>query len=288
LSYQNVAVSFIIMKKLSFVILVCLALAGLYSCKTTTTETDYNPNVLSAKDYLRAEDAMFEIVDTYFKGILDTLVIEHCYGYIDNCEVCWYPADSLLTFGYGSVNRMCQDGKFRRGSFNVYFSGEKWDVGVKASLLTDQLYVDDSLVEASMVLTNNGLNADNIKEFALNVSYCKIRLQDSTKINPINISADFILEWAEGSSTPEIHEDDTYLVSGTASGTSSDGFVFSVEIQDTLVNHIDCYWISSGLSKIIVPEADFQTGTIDYLLNDGCFNEINLYFNDNKFYDILK
>jgi hypothetical protein len=276
------------MKKILLVVTVCAALVSLYSCKSMTSEIDYNPNVLSAEDYVRAEDATFEIVNFFFKGIHDTLVIENNYGYIDNCEMYWYPDEKLLTFGYGDVNRMCQDGKFRRGSFYAQFSGAKWDVGVTASITTDRLYVDDSLVQAHIDITYNGLNSGNFQEYSLLVTSCQIKLQDSTKINPVTISADFLMEWITGASTPDIHEDDSYLVSGTASGTSSDNYTFSVEIQDSLVDQIDCFWISSGLSKITIPEADFQSGTIDYIKDDGCFNEMNFYFNDYKFYDILK
>jgi hypothetical protein len=276
------------MKNLSVVILVSVILSGLYSCKDKPSETDFNPNVLSAKDFLRAEDAMYEIVNFLFKGINDTLIITDNYGYIDNCEIYWYPDEKLLTFGYGDVNRMCQDGKFRRGSYFAQFDGEKWDVGVKTVITTDRLYVDDSLVEAHIEITKNGINAENLQEFAMNTLFCTVKLQDSTKLNPVNISADLTLAWSEGYLTPEIHEDDIYIVNGSYTGTSTDGYVFSVEVQDPLSDPIDCFWISAGLSSITVPEADLQMGTIDYITDDGCFNEMNFYFNENKFYDILK
>ena len=276
------------MKKFLLAVLTCLLFLGIYSCKKDKAEINFNPNVLSSKDYISAEDALFEIVNTFYKGINDTLVNENYYGYIDNCGISWYPGDSLLMFGYGTENRMCQDGKFRRGSFYAHFSGNRWDDGVTATLSTDQLMVDDSLVEAQMVFTKNGLNSDNLMEFTLDVQYCKIRPDDTTKFNPVTISAGFILEWSEGSATPEIHEDDIYLVSGTASGSSSDGYVFQVEIQDPLVNPVDCFWIYSGISRIDVPEAEVTSGTIDYIPEDGCFNKMNFYFNDNLFYHFLK
>lgn len=276
------------MKKNVSLFLSIVALIVLFACNKDKKEADYNPNVLSSKDYVRAEDAMFDILNTYFKGILDTLVIEHCYGYIDNCEVCWYPDDSLLTFSYGEVNRMCQDNKFRRGQFNVVFDGNKWDQGVKANLETVDLFVEDSVVEARMVLTNNGINADNFKEISIDVDYCTIRLSDSTKLLPVTIGGNYTLQWIEGSATPAIHEDDTYLVSGTASGTSSDGYAFSVEIIDPLRNFIDCFWIEEGLSGITVPSGEYTSGTIDYLSIDGCAAEINFYFNDLKFYEVLE
>jgi hypothetical protein len=276
------------MKKLIFALLICITFTGLVSCKKDRTEINYSPGVVSSKDYVRAEDAMFEIVNTYFKGILDTLVIEHCYGYIDNCEICWYPQDSLLTFGYGSVDRMCQDNKFRRGSFYAKFDGQKWDEGVTAWITTEQLYVDDSLVEAKMEITNNGLNNSNFQEYALKVDYCIYKLQDSLKINPVVMSSDLTMQWIEGSSTPAVHEDDAYLISGTASGTSSDGYAFTVQIQDPLTDYVDCFWLEKGLSTIDVPASDYPDGEIDYVTDDGCADLLHFYFNNNLFYDIIK
>jgi hypothetical protein len=271
------------MRNIIYTLLFIILSIVFFACSEKSSETNYNPNITSAKDYLRAEDAMYEIVNAYLKGILDTLVIEHCYGYIDNCEVCWYPDDSLMTFGYGSVNRMCQDNKFRRGSFYVKFDGEKWDEGVTGYLQTDQLFVDDSLVEAKMAFTNYGVNSDNLVEYALKVDYCKIKLPDTTKVLPVTISADYIFEWTQGFLTHEIHEDDIYMVTGSATGNSSDGYVFSVDITEPLENHVECYWISKGKGAIIVPAGDYTYADIDYITEDGCANAINLYINDNSF-----
>jgi hypothetical protein len=94
--------------------------------------------------------------------------------------------------------------------------------------------------------------------------------------------------WQDGSLTPTIHEDDLYLVSGTAEGISSDGYEFTIAVQEPLYDYIDCFWISQGINQITVPSAAFPTGDIDYILDDGCFNAFHFYFNDNLFYDIIK
>jgi len=276
------------MKKNILFLLLIIPILWFGSCNKKTTELDYNPNVLSSKDYIRAEDAMFEIVNTFFKGVHDSLVEGICFGYIDDCEVCYFPDENLMTFGYGSVNRYCTDNKYRRGSFLAQFSGPVFDEGVTANLKTDNLIVDDSLVEAEMDIRYMGINSTNRPEYNLNLSYCKIKLPDSTKVNGVTISADLTLVWQEGYLTPEIHEDDTYFISGNASGISSDSYEFTVAIEDPLENYLDCFWISSGISKLTVSTGDFPTGDIDYILEDGCFNEMHFYVNENMFYDFLK
>jgi hypothetical protein len=275
------------MKKFLIVILFMLPVLLWNACKDKVTEVDYNPNVLSSKDFIRAEDAIMEIFNAFLKGINDSLVANHGYGYIDNCSVTYYPADNSMTFGYGEVNRFCQDNKFRRGLYRGTFTGEIFIEGVTVTLITDSLYVDDLPVEAEVQITNLGLNGKSLPEYSLKVISTRI-IADTLKMNGVNISTDYLMEWKEGSGTPEVHEDDIFYITGTASGVSSDGYEFSIQIQDTLINPIDCYWISQGFSQITVPSGTYKTGDIDYITEDGCYNKRNFTFNDNLFFDYIK
>lgn len=261
---------------------------ALISCQTKEKEVDYNPDVLSAKDYVVAEDAVFEIVNAFFKGIHDTAVINEGYNYIDACSIYYYADGDSMTFGYGTVDRMCEDGKFRRGLYRVHFSGNVFDEGVVANIKTDSLFVDDSLYVAEMQITNEGLNMSNLQEYRLQVTSSSYILADTNKINPVRITTDFIMEWAEGYQTPQIHEDDLFNITGTAAGVSSNLYEFSIVIREPLANMLDCFWIQSGLSEITVPVATYPTGTIDYILSDGCFNEFHFVFNGNLFYQVIK
>jgi hypothetical protein len=275
------------MKKI-MIILSFLPLIWLSACKEKLTEVDYNPNVLSSKDYIRAEDAVFEIVNIFFKGVYDTAVVNHGYGVIDQCTVSYSSAENLLNFSYGTYNKHCDDYKDRKGQFNANFSGQIFEEGVIATIITDSLFVDDSLVVANLEITNLGLNNDNLPEFSLKVLSGLIRFPDTTKMNGVSITTDFVMVWAEGSATPADLEDDMYSITGNASGLSCDLYEFSVIIQDPLLDYLDCFWISQGTSQITVPAGEFPTGTIDYIISDGCFNEMYFYFNDNLFYDKIK
>jgi len=235
-----------------------------------------------------AEDAILEIVNAFFKGIRDTLVIENNYGFIDYCDVVYVPDENLMKFSYGEVNRMCPDNKFRRGLFRAYFSGPVFEVGITANLSTDSLFVDDALVEVNLEIQNLGLNNNNLPEYSLIVTSSTIMLPDTAKINGVSITTLFNMVWSQGSVTPSIHEDDIFLINGTASGISSNGTDFSVAITEPLLNYLDCFWISQGFSQLTVPSAEFPTGDIDYIPEDGCNNEIHFYFNDNLFYDLIK
>jgi hypothetical protein len=258
------------------------------SCDNNSSEVDFNPNVSASRDYIRAEDAIIEIVNSFFKGLNDSLVINNGYGYIDACDVSMRPSTNSINFGYGSVNRLCQDNKFRKGLFYATFTGQLFLDWTIADIETDSLFVDDLLVEAKIQIQNLGMNEDNLPEYSLKVISSNIMLPDTTRINGVKLTTDFLLIWAEGSLTPPIHEDDLYLMTGGSSGFSSDGIEFSTEIQDSLYNYVDCFWISRGINLITVPSAGVKTGDIDYITEDGCFNEMNFYFDGNLFYDIIK
>jgi hypothetical protein len=276
------------MIKRSFFVLFLVAAFWLNSCKIKDSEIDYNPNVGSSKDYIRAEDAVFEIVNSFYKGVRDTAVNNHGTAYIDACSVWMYPALDSMVFDYGGVDRYCQDNKFRRGHFNVKFDGNIFDVGVTADLNTDSLLVDDLPVETHMRIKSLGLNSDNFYEYSIQVLTSSFYEPDTMTTNIISITTDYLMAWTEGWQTPGIHEDDKYLVTGTANGLSRYLTDFTVLIQEPLVNMPDCWWIASGLSQITVPTAQFQTGTIDYITDDGCNNKMNFYFNGNLFFEQIK
>jgi len=270
------------------ILLLFLPILWLSSCDNTSSEVDYNPNLSASRDYIRAEDAIMEIVNSFFKGVNDSLVLNYGYGYIDACDVAYHPSDNSLVFGYGHADRLCQDNKFRKGLFRATFSGPIFIQGVKADIVTDSLFVDDFLIEATMEIQNLGINDNNLPEYSLKVISSTIMLPDTTKINGVKLTTDFLLIWFVGSLTPPIHEDDLYLITGSSSGFSSDGIEFSTDIQDSLYNYVDCFWLSHGINMITVPSAVIQTGDIDYITDDGCFNEFNFYFNGNLFYDVIK
>ena len=276
------------MKKLTIILLSLLPLLWSTSCNDESKEVDFNLNISASKDYVRAEDAIFEIVNSFFKGVNDSLVVNHGYGFIDACDVSYRPSENSIDFGFGPVDRYCQDGKMRRGLFTATFTGQLFQDWTEANIITDSLFVDDELNEAEIQIQNLGKNDLNLPQFMLKVISSNIMLRDTSKLYGVRLTTEYLLTWAEGSQTVPIHEDDLYMITGGAAGFSGDGIEFSTEIQDPLYDYVDCFWIARGVDQITVPSASVKTGTIDYITEDGCFNEIYFYFNDDLFYDVIK
>jgi hypothetical protein len=258
------------------------------SCEEEGSETNYNPNVKSSREYVFAEDIFFEIINVYFKGITDNSVLDSNYNYIDNCAITLNPSGTVMTFSYGTVNRWCPDNKYRRGSFTAQFSGGILQPGTTVTLTIDSLFVDDQEVSGSMsseFLEPLGSGNEQLT-FAINSG--QVILEDTITPSVIHFDADYLLTWQEGRQTPDFHEDDMLLVTGNSQCISTDQTAFETVIQEPLEDYLDCFWIVSGTHQITVPAAQVTSGIIDYIQADECNYQVDFFFGESYFYDYLK
>jgi hypothetical protein len=258
------------------------------SCKEEEAVTDYNPNVKSSKEYIYAEDILFEIINVYLKGITDTAVLNSHYAYLDNCAIFFEPGNNRMIFDYGEVNRWCPDNKFRRGKFTVDFEGAFFTEGSRGEFSLDSLFVDDELVEGSINSDFQGQDDMGREQVGFTLLDGRITLNDTTLVSPLQFSCSYLLTWQEGQQTPSVHEDDMFTVVGTGNGMSLDNVQYTVVVQDPLINYLDCFWIAYGTHQITVPSAKITEGIIDYITSDDCFYKVDFYFGESYFYENLK
>ena len=258
------------------------------NCKDNgNSEINYNPNVLASKDYIYAEDIYFDIFNVFFQAVTDTGIYYHNWQWIENCSVQKLDNENVLHFHYGSVNRECPDGKFRRGTYYAYIDGVIFSEGSVANIVTDSLFVDDELVETQIEIRNLGSNITGKPGYTFKVTGGNITRDDTSQVRIIQFNSDFLISWQEGIFTDN-HSDDLLFVTGSSWGKSSQGYDFAVTVQDTIYDYISCNWLDRGTHQIIVPSGDYTTGTIDYITEDDCNRQVNFYFNQNLFYDFLK
>jgi hypothetical protein len=77
--------------------------------------------------------------------------------------------------------------------------------------------------------------------------------------------------------------DDTYSITGSASGTVASGNSYTIAITQALVRKMSCYWFESG--KVEVAPAGRLTRTLDYG-SSGCDNKATVTIAGNT-YNIL-
>ena len=104
------------MKKIPAIILGC-SLLFVFACTEDATETNYNSNVQSAKDYIFAEDLYVEVLNMIFMGVNNDSVLNGEPVLIDVCQVSYSQVTNKMLFDYGDFYVEGYDSKIRKGSF---------------------------------------------------------------------------------------------------------------------------------------------------------------------------
>lgn len=76
--------------------------------------------------------------------------------------------------------------------------------------------------------------------------------------------------------------DITFLMGGTCAGISSKDYSFSATL-DSLKDNINCPWILDGKIHLSIPGAEYSTGIVDFIANDGCSNKMIYTFEGSTF-----
>jgi hypothetical protein len=195
----------------------------------------------------------------------------------------------LISIDFGEENCLCNDGRYRRGKILVTFTGMYREPGTIITHTLENYFVDDDEVIGSMVVTNTGLNEQEHMQYTVSINGEVHKTNDG---RTITYTSDRIREWIEGRESFQVI-DDVYLISGTASGASSDNVsegsttkvTNSWQMSTTVPLRValNCKWISAG--TLLVNVTGWDEATIEY--GDGnCDNEIIVIYNG-KTYTVL-
>ena len=115
-----------------------------------------------------------------------------------------------------------------------------------------------------MIVTNNGVNESGNMTFSIEVKNAKIIESGGKTINWESMRNK---EWISGYNTFENYDDDKYIISGSASGNSTSGQEFEVNITKDLLVELRCLdlnscIITSGEAELI--PTGYSTRIINY------------------------
>ncbi len=169
-----------------------------------------------------------------------------------------------LTIDFGTTNCLCNDGKYRRGKIITTFSGAYWTTGTVITHHFEDYFVDDNQVTGTMTVTNMGPNTSGHPIFNVSVSGSIIKANNGGTITWVSTRTN---EWYYGYDTPQWW-DDIYLITGSGSGTGTDGKNFAVTITSPLEVKLNCHWLVRGNLTIVVEgypliAVDYGDGTCD-------------------------
>jgi len=258
----------------------------LTSCKKKTDDTDNDTS--AASDNALAEGTyndVHNIADQAASGGLATYDATYDGS---NLNKTTYPNitfsnaypldDDTMYVNFGPTNYACADGRNRRGTINVVYShGLMYaDSGSHHTITFTNYFVEENQILGSKTVTNMGHNSAGHPYFNISVNGTIIKAMGAGTITWVS---NRVREWTEGYTTSN-WADDTYSITGTASGTSASGNTFTASIGTPLIKKMSCHWIQSGtidLTPSGKPVRHFDFG------NTGCDQLATVTINGNVY-----
>jgi len=170
-----------------------------------------------------------------------------------------------VTLDFGNANCVGDDGRTRRGKIIGSFTHWFRSAGTVVTINFDDYFVNDHEILGTKTITNNGPNTAN--HLVYSISFLDCRIVKPNNGGTIHWSTTRQHEWMEGENTFTPY-DDVWNVRGSATGSSSDGTDFSLNIVQDLNVKYGCRWIRSGILDMDIEglntiTVNYGTGTCD-------------------------
>jgi len=259
--------------RLMLIALAALAFAGCRREDKTPLNNDYT----AAMDNSLAEGMFNDVLkqsddaaaDGGLRGMMD--------GCIDTVVIDTNVMPHTMLIDFGPANCTGNDGRQRRGSILVTFTGPYRAEGTVITLTPQDYYVNDYHIEGLKTLTNLGPDGNGDTHFAITVS--------GTVTAPNNAwtsthQAQRVRTWSQGEETLTPW-DDVYLITGTGNGVNRNGVAYTLTITEALRVEIGCWHIVSG--KLEITQQDLPTRYVDFG-SGSCDGAVSVTVNGTTYY----
>lgn len=234
--------------------------------KETQTASDYEQAQLISEDITNMAD-LAESGTTKFKITPGQIPV---YDVMSGCATVTLDTvnsndQDTITINFGPTNCLCADQRLRRGIIIIYRYGKPLIAGSYRTVNFNNYFINDRQVEGVHTITANGQNPAGNYNWTITAQNMKITNSANGKWHSWNSSRN--REWLNNGTF--IRTDDSMNITGSASGTNSNGKNYTATIISPLVKEAGCKWIVKG-SVQITPDnkplrtLDFGTGTCDY------------------------
>lgn len=286
----------------SILLLLVLMTIGLSSCfkeRENNKNKDINYQTLAEDAAIsdKLSEDLFKVVDEESKNgdfsneVGKTGIVQYK-SVQDTCAVVTintnngnFPMTLTIDFGSGCTDAY---GVVRKGKVIAEYTDGYRNAGAQVNVSVDNYYVNNYKIEGTKTITNDGRNGNGNLSFSVednNVRFIKpdggVITWESQRVN----------EWTEGENTTFWTNglsgicDDTYLITGWAEGTTSDGQDYRLDVVDPLQKEVCCVWVNKGSIKYTVNNQELAT--LNY--GDGtCDYNANLSYNGNTYVIIIQ
>ncbi|MCY1721271.1 hypothetical protein OU798_13010 [Prolixibacteraceae bacterium Z1-6] len=173
-----------------------------------------------------------------------------------------------ITIDYGPENHLGIDGRYRRGVMLIKAHNFAEIENTVWEITFSDYYQNDHKVEGTQTIKYTGLNTSNNPEYECSII-------DGVITTPAGklfyFEQDTKREWIYGHDTHYVTTgniedlcDDEYLISGTHSGVSSDGYTYTMSaLNDPLHVNVCCKYVMEGILSVSLPDNNLSC-EIDY------------------------
>ncbi len=237
------------MKKIALFSLAFIACLFSLSCRKSDRNND--KEVFSVMDNIMAVNFINDLYNQVMEGAsLQTelnKVQSTCATYTVTAAAPDTVFPKTLTIDFGISNCVDANNVNHRGQIIAVFSNKYKVLNATIVITFLNYFYKDMEINGTFTITNKGLNAAGNKVFYITTTDATIYTQD--KKSYVYYNCMFKKECIAGTGTPEI-TDDTFMLTGTASGINQLGNTFTSVIETALSVDNNCKHIVSGILKV--------------------------------------
>jgi hypothetical protein len=155
-----------------------------------------------------------------------------------------------LTIRFGDQDCVCLDGRTRRGTIIVYYSGEYTDTAQIHYISFSNYYVNDNQLTGNINTLRVDTTVTGNWYYDVNVNDTLIMSTNSLQAQDIIWTGTLERKWLTGYETPADRTDDAFSISGSATLTRANGHQFRFDITAPLQMALNCDYCEAGVVDI--------------------------------------
>jgi len=244
-------------------IIVCAAIIMTNGCKKDTTPTPTPVSPAGQATKVTTENASIDGAFTDAFRQVDLTMKQHGLKSIETCctvtftpaDLSTYPKDVVIDYGTSCTGI---DGVVRGGQILAHLTKAYIDSSSVTTVTFNNYSVNNRHITGTEIITNSGKNASGHHVFNVRVENGNLYSADGITVYKSVQQR----EWIEGDGTLLDPSDDVYLITGTASGITTNNVNYTLTITTPLRVAVSCAWVESG--RVDITEPNIPVITLDY------------------------
>jgi len=266
------------------ILLLGVLIISLIACQKKNTRIDYNHGINAGRTYVAAQQMMTQLLNTYFKSLTDSVLIETGESQIDGAAIYYNnaPEESIL-IKYPIWGNDDGYGHWRINSYTAIPRTDFADPEVTVDItFSDFLYDKDTLIVKNLVVNALGKTDGVNDHYNVSADHVEIIYRDTTGMMSFDFDQQYVLHKDKG--TIYTSPDDYFMIGGTMKGITKGMLSFHSEINadSVVMDSYSCTWLKAGIITVETTPFTYYS-YVNFPKQDTCFNEYAIVINGDPF-----